>query len=194
MRTRLVVYAALASIFVALLVTSTQLSGATANAAACPTNPSPPDPADPSLIVDAPTTGATVTSPVHVSGLARFFEANVRIAIYDSAGNTLSDTFTTAAEAGPALAPFAADVAFTVTQVQEGCVRVFEESAMDGSPVNVVQVEVMLAPTTTPPATGNGGLVETDDQEPGRSLVWYAVPLLAVLGASALGWAVRRAG
>jgi hypothetical protein len=142
----------------------------------CPANPSPPDAADPSMILSEPAAGDTVTSPAHISGLARVFEANVRITIYGASGMILEDTFTTAAEAGPALAPFEADVSFTVLSEQAGCIRVWEESAMDGSPRNVVQVEVNLSPgaaeatptatatpaPVTPPDTGDGGLADTD--------------------------------
>lgn len=156
----------------------------------CPANPSPPDAADPSMILDEPATGDTVTSPVHIAGLARTFEANVRITIYSASGMVLEDTFTTAAEAGPALAPFAADVPFGVMTNQAGCIRVWEESAMDGSPRNVVQVEVNLAssaaePTTTPtpasvtpPDTGDAGLVVSRSVAP--SVVILAT--LLVLG------------
>jgi hypothetical protein len=134
----------------------------------CPANPSPPDAADPSMILNQPAAGDTVTSPVHIAGLARVFEANVRITVYSASGMVLEDTFTTAAEAGPTLAPFEADVAFTVLTEQAGCIRVWEESAADGSPRNVVQVEVNLSPAAaeatptpalvTPPDTGDAGL------------------------------------
>jgi hypothetical protein len=63
-----------------------------------------------------------------------------------------------AAEAGPALSPFAASVPFSVATEQPGCIRVFEASARDGSPVNVVQVPVTLSPGVTPPSTGDAGL------------------------------------
>jgi hypothetical protein len=110
------------------------------------------------MIVEMPLPGARVTSPVPISGRARVFEASVRIIIFNQAGAIIANTFTTAAEAGPALAPFSTSVAFTVSAEQPGCVRVFEESARDGSPVNVVQVPVVLAASITPPSTGNGGL------------------------------------
>jgi hypothetical protein len=142
----------------------------------CPANPSPPDAGDPSMILNEPAAGDTVTSPVHISGLARVFEANVRITVYSASGMVLEDTFTTAAEAGPALAPFEADVPFTVLAEQAGCIRVWEESAADGSPRNVVQVEVSLSPgaaeatpaptatpgPVTPPSTGDAGLAAPD--------------------------------
>lgn len=157
---------------------------AQANAAVCPPNPSPVDSSDPNIIVNSPSAGATVTSPVTISGQARVFEANVRITIFDAAGNELADTFTTAAEGAPALAPYSASLPFTTSTTQQGCIRVFEESAQDGSPVNVVQVEVTLAPATTPPNTGDAGLQVSSGSD--QSLALYAAGGLAILGAIAL--------
>lgn len=155
-----------------------------AQAAVCPPNPSPPDSSDPSMILEMPSAGESVTSPVTVSGQARVFEANVRITVFDATGNVLADTFTTAAEGAPALAPYSEAVSFTTATQQQGCIRVFEESARDGSPVNVVQVEVVLAPETTPPNTGDAGLqVETAED---KNLALYAAGGLAILGAIAL--------
>ncbi len=73
---------------------------------------------------------------------------------------------------------------FTVAQKQQGCIRVFEASAKDGSPVNVVQVEVSLAPPTTPPSTGSAGL--HDDTSNDKHIALYAAGALAFLGAAAL--------
>jgi len=112
----------------------------------CPENPSPADPADPSIIVSAPATGATVTSPVHIAGQARVFEATVSIAIIGAVDGVLADTFTTAAEGAPTLAAFATDVSIAPTRAQNGCLLVFESSARDGSSVNIVQVPVRIAP------------------------------------------------
>jgi hypothetical protein len=136
-------------------------SAAYAQAGACPANPSPPDAADPSMILDTPADGASVSSPVTVSGKARTFEANVRITIYDASGAVLVDTFTTAAEAGPVLADFSESVAFSVASEQAGCVRVWEESAQDGSPRNVVQVQVTLQGPATPTATSTAAASPT---------------------------------
>ena len=159
---------------------------------ACPANPSPPDPADPSMILNVPASGDSVTSPVHVSGLARVFEANVRITVYSASGMVLEDTFTTAAEAGPVLAPFEADVPFTVVTEQSGCIRVWEESAQDGSPRNVVQVEVNLSTgadeppvpmlfedPVTPPSTGDAGLTLKTTVS-SRAIVLAAVVLFLI--------------
>jgi hypothetical protein len=155
---------------------------------ACPPNPKPPDAADPSMIVDTPSAGATVTSPVTISGKARVFEANVRITILDAGGNLLADTFTTAAEGAPTLAPYSTSVNFAVSTAQQGCIRVFEESAMDGSPRNVVQLEVNLAPQTTPPSTGSAGLQE--EEANGSHFWFYVLGAVALVGSA--GLALKR--
>lgn len=160
----------------------------------CPTNPSPPDAADPSIIVDSPVAGAKVTSPVTIAGDARTFEANVQIRILDAQQNVIKDTFTMASEGAPALAPFSESVAFSVSSEQNGCVMVFEGSAMDGSPRNVVLVPVVLAASQgapSPPETGTVGPVGSDDAN-------YFVPvaaslmLMAALSAASVAVYARR--
>jgi hypothetical protein len=175
-----------AALLATLLLLIVSLSSWTTAQAAdvCPSNPSPPDAADPSMIVDVPASGATVTSPVTIAGKARVFEAHVSITIFDAGGNILAETFTTAAEAGPVLAPYTTSVPFAATNQQQGCIRVFEESAQDGSPRNVVQVEVVFAPPTTPPQTGTGGLQTGTGND--KHVALYAAGLLAILGAAAL--------
>ena len=182
MKRFLAVTALLATIALVIVSVSSLTSAQAADV--CPDNPSPPDAADPSMIVDMPVIGATVSSPVTIAGKARVFEANVPITIFDAGANVLTDTFTTAAEAGPALAPYSAGVSFITANQQQGCIRVFEESAQDGSPRNVVQVEVLLVPPTTPPSTGTAGL-QTDSGND-KELALYAAGALAILGAIAL--------
>jgi hypothetical protein len=181
MRGFLVVAALLAAFSVIVAVVSPFTSVLAADV--CPANPNPPDASDPSIIVDMPQSGETITSPVTISGTARVFEANVRIKIYNASGSELADTFTTAAEGAPAMAPFSASVSFKATMKEQGCIRVFEESAKDGSPVNVVQREVMLAPPTTPPQTGSAGLHHEDSD---KHIALYAAGSLAIVGAVAL--------
>jgi hypothetical protein len=72
--------------------------------------------------------GDSASTHIH-NAPQRVFEANVRITIYDANGAVLTDTFTTAAQAGRVLAPYSAAVPFSVSTTQQGCVRVWEESA-----------------------------------------------------------------
>jgi hypothetical protein len=131
---------------------------ASAEQDACPPNPSPPNPADPSVIVNTPVAGQRVTSPVSISGRARVFEAVVSISIFDATGTEIVRTSTMASEFGPVPAPFSTSVPFVVAKEQAGCIRVFESSAKDGSPINVVQIPVTLTTKLTPPSTGDGAL------------------------------------
>jgi hypothetical protein len=128
------------------------------------------------MVLTSPVSGATVTSPVHLTGFARVFEAHVDIQILSASGMVLVETFTMSSEAAPTLAPFTADVPFNVLTAQAGCIRVFAYSPADGTPREVVQVEVNLQPAgaaasptpapaatatpgpVTPPSTGDGGL------------------------------------
>jgi hypothetical protein len=141
-------------------------TAATPDSSACPANPSPPKPNNPSVIVDRPTENQRLTSPVLISGRAQVFEAHVSITIFDASGRAIVDTFTLAQGMAEAPTPFSAQVPFAVTTEQLGCIRVFESSAKDGSPINVVQRPVILSPTVgpsvKPPSTGDGGLAPAD--------------------------------
>ena len=114
--------------------------------AACPLNPGPPNPTDPSMIVYGPGNGERFAGAVAVSGLARVFEANVRVRILDAGGAVLADTHTTAEVGGPDFGAFSADIPVDVAEETEACVQVFEQSARDGLDVNVVQIGVTLLP------------------------------------------------
>ena len=50
----------------------------------------------PAILVDQPTPGARISSPVTVSGSANVFEANVTVRVLDASGKELTKTFTTA--------------------------------------------------------------------------------------------------
>jgi hypothetical protein len=107
-----------------------------------------PDPATPEFqVIDQPSVGDTVTSPVTISGQVNAFEATYQIGIFNAAGDPIVETFGTA---GPGeigeLAPFSIDVPFDVDQPKPACIWVYEASAMDGSPIHVGQIPVTLTP------------------------------------------------
>jgi hypothetical protein len=150
----------------------------------CQANPSPVNASDPSIIVTSPTSGSAVASPIQVAGQARVFEATVSVKLLDSSGGVLADTTTQAAE-GQTLSPFSASVSFSVPTSTSACLWVFEVSAKDGSPVNVVQIPLTLQPVALPP--GGAG-------HSGQAPHW-PVALLAAAGIVLAGSAmlVRRA-
>jgi hypothetical protein len=151
----------------------------------CQTNPSPVDAADPSIIVSSPTANASVTSPLTVTGQARVFEATVSLALYDASGNQIATATTQAAE-GQALSAFSGPITFSVTASTPACLWVFEVSARDGSPTNVVQVPLTLTSGAALPSTGMG-------PDGSVSFAWV-IAAAAVAGAMLLGasWAYRR--
>ena len=116
----------------------------------CGANPSPPNAADPSVRVSAPAAGARVVGPLRIAGLARVFEASVALELRGPAGETIARGYTMAREGAPALAPFEGTLDFTVATETPACLWVFEESAADGRPRNVVQVPLVLLPVPAP--------------------------------------------
>ncbi|HZU76535.1 MAG TPA: Gmad2 immunoglobulin-like domain-containing protein [Dehalococcoidia bacterium] len=115
-------------------------------AGVCGANPSPPDPADPAMILSKPVAGDSVQSPLVVQGLARVFEGAVSLALKDATGADLATGGVQAAEGAPTLAPFSGSLSFAVSQPSPACLWVYEASARDGSPINVVQAPLTLLP------------------------------------------------
>jgi hypothetical protein len=97
------------------------------------------------IIVSEPESGDTVTSPFTVTGCSSTFEANVLWQLLDADGNVLAEDFTMGGTMGEP-ADFTFEVAYTVTEQQEGTLRVYEESAKDGSELHLNEVTLTLQP------------------------------------------------
>lgn len=97
------------------------------------------------IVVETPTAGQRVTSPVRISGTANVFEATVSIEILVG-DETAAAAFTTATCGTGCRGTYSKNVAFQVPQETQGLIRVFESSAQDGSPLHVVSVPVVLVP------------------------------------------------
>lgn len=98
----------------------------------------------PPILVESPLVGQSVSSPVSVSGTANVFEATVSIRILDANGATIAETSTTATCGTGCRGDYRAKVGYDVDHDQPGTVMVFEASAKDGSPTNVVKIPVTL--------------------------------------------------
>ncbi|MCB1002664.1 MAG: GerMN domain-containing protein [Acidimicrobiales bacterium] len=96
----------------------------------------------PLILVEAPVPGATVSSPVELSGTANTFEANVRYTITGADGTVLADGFTTATAGTGTWGTFSVEVDLEGRPTGTGTVTAFEESAEDGSAVNEYDVPV----------------------------------------------------
>jgi Immunoglobulin-like domain of bacterial spore germination len=153
----------------------------------CEPNPSPVDESDPSIIVDTPQPGDDSTSPLVVTGQARVFEATVSFSLRLEGGEVLTETFATASIGAPEFGDFEAHLGYAgLQEVTPACLWVFEVSAEDGSPNNVMQVPVDLdpapefvdvegggwCPANPDPATAEQFLV--DEPLPGDTLIGSA--------------------
>jgi hypothetical protein len=118
-------------------------AGASATGSPSPTISSSPTP-KPAIVVTSPRSGDEVSSPVSIEGNADVFEATVSIDVLDSAGKPIVRTFTTATCGTGCRGTFSKAVRFAVDTTQPGTIRVYESSAEDGTPINVVDIPVTL--------------------------------------------------
>jgi hypothetical protein len=100
----------------------------------------------PAILVESPIIGARVSSAVTVSGTANVFEATVSLRILDENGKEIARTFTTATCGTGCRGDYSVSVPFNVDHQQQGTIEVFESSAQDGSPINLVRIPVTLLP------------------------------------------------
>lgn len=104
----------------------------------------PTDGTKPAIVVKQPAPGDEVASPVTISGTADVFEATVHVRILGSGGLEVAARFTTATCGSGCRGEFSTELSFFVEKTQDGTIEVFELSAEDGSPINVVTVPVVL--------------------------------------------------
>ena len=103
------------------------------------------------IVVASPEPGASVSSPVTISGTASVFEGTVQLRILDADGDEIGSAFTTASAGAPGRGNFSEDVEFSVDKAQDGVVEVFEENVAspDEGPERelfTVEVSVQLEP------------------------------------------------
>jgi Immunoglobulin-like domain of bacterial spore germination len=104
----------------------------------------PTDGTKPAIVVTQPASGDEVASPVTISGTADVFEATVHMRVLNSGGLPVAERFTTATCGSGCRGEFSTELSFFVEKTQDGTIEVFESSAEDGSPINVVTVPVVL--------------------------------------------------
>ena len=109
-------------------------------------SPEPSDGVKPAIVVRTPVAGDEIVSPVTVAGTADVFEATVSIRILDANGQELAAAFATATCGTGCRGKYSAEVFFFTEERQNGTIEVFESSAADGSPLNLVRVPVVLVP------------------------------------------------
>lgn len=99
----------------------------------------------PTVFVDVPAAGATVTSPLRMTGMGAVFEATFQYRLEAADGTVLDEGFAMT-DTGVGWGPFDVTIPFDVDEVQAGALTVWEYSAKDGS----VQAERVTPLTLVP--------------------------------------------
>jgi germination protein M len=94
----------------------------------------------PAILVESPAVGDTVGSPMRITGTANTFEATFMITITDWDGKVIVEQFATATSGSGTRGTFDVSVPFTWSTYPRGALTVWEESAKDGSHINVVEI------------------------------------------------------
>ncbi len=98
----------------------------------------------PAILVESPTFGQTITSPVRVTGTANVFEATFQLNITDWDGLIVADEVVTATSGTGTRGTFDVTVPFEVSRSGLGSIIVFVYSARDGSQENVIEIPVQI--------------------------------------------------
>jgi hypothetical protein len=100
----------------------------------------------PAIFVDRPAWGAAAGNPARVSGIANVFEATLQVELLDGRGDRLAEETVTATCGTGCWGTFRTDLAYDISKAQYGTLRVYSESAKDGSRENVTEYRVWLTP------------------------------------------------
>jgi germination protein M len=100
----------------------------------------------PMIFVDRPAYGAAIGNPARLTGSANVFEASFLITLLDGDGNQILETPAMATCGTGCRGTFDVTLPYSVPEAGWGTLRVWEASAMDGSPQNVRDYPVWLTP------------------------------------------------
>ncbi|KAF0208268.1 MAG: Gmad2 immunoglobulin-like domain-containing protein [Actinomycetota bacterium] len=98
----------------------------------------------PAILVETPTPGQAVSGNVRVTGTSNVFEAVFLAEIRDAGGTTIAKKVVTSTSGTGTRGAYDVTIPFTVPTTQMGSLVVYEASAKDGSPINVVKISLKL--------------------------------------------------
>jgi Immunoglobulin-like domain of bacterial spore germination len=114
--------------------------------------PAPPPPTTqrslPPIEIQKPNTGASVRSPVRISGTANTFEATFILELR-TGGRRLARRVVTATSGSGTRGTFALSVPFRVSEETPGEIVAYELSAANGKRIHTVRVPIGLLPATS---------------------------------------------
>jgi len=85
-------------------------------------------------------------NPLHVTGTANVFEAEFRYELYDAGNASIAKGAVLASSGTGTRGTFSTDIPYSIKSAQTGVLIVFEQSAKDGSTINLSAVQVALRP------------------------------------------------
>jgi spore germination protein GerM len=100
----------------------------------------------PMVFVDDPAYGGTLGNPAHLTGVAAAFEATFQAAVTDADGVIIAQPPYLMTSEGQGWGTFDETIDYDVDQPQWGSLIVWEDSAEDGSQINVREYRVWLTP------------------------------------------------
>ncbi len=100
----------------------------------------------PMVFVDRPAYAAAIGNPARITGSANVFEASFLITLLDGDGATIVEVPAMATCGTGCRGTFDVTLPYSVNAAGSGTLRVWEASAMDGSPQNVRDYPVWLTP------------------------------------------------
>lgn len=98
----------------------------------------------PAIFVESPTPGQTAGNPVHVTGTANTFEAAFMVRILGQDGSVIVEQPAMASSGTGTRGTFDVSINYPLAAGGPGTVVVYEQSAQDGSDINVIEIPVTL--------------------------------------------------
>lgn len=98
----------------------------------------------PAIFVESPTPGQAAGNPVRLTGTANTFEAAFMVRILGRDGSTIVEVPAMATSGTGTRGTFDVTVPYPLAAGGPGAVVVYEQSAQDGSPINLIEIPVTL--------------------------------------------------
>lgn len=101
----------------------------------------------PAILVESPTVGETISSPLRIYGTANTFEATFLVKLLlNAAGQSAFQQVVTATSGSGTRGTFDVTIPFTVRAAGPATLVAFEESAENGRPIHQVEIPVFVRP------------------------------------------------
>ena len=102
---------------------------------------------EPDVLINSPLCGASVKSPVAITGSASVSEGALTVSVNDLTGNELASADVKASEGTQGRGDFSQELSFSLSGgEQPGMIEAYSHSAADGSVINLFSVPVILTP------------------------------------------------